>query len=178
MAASNVVATHDSLVNNGEHRRFSLRQQHQRSSKDQPDYVGLMNNGNINNTGQSGSNHQYSRQAQQSTGEQLTARQLSAASLNNLHMNQRQQQRQMASSFRAASSASTMKGSYNVVNQHYSRLSFLNLFGLLGKSSQKKQIDRVSNIQQHIRAIRHAENLDRQTHFRRSQGKLNKLDKA
>jgi hypothetical protein len=40
------------------------------------------------------------------------------------------------------------------------------------RRSQRKESDKTATIQQHLRAIRHAENLDRQTHFRRSQGEL------
>lgn len=46
---------------------------------------------------------------------------------------------------------------------------FLSIFS---RRSRRKEFDKASSIQQHLRAIRHAENLDRQTHFRRSQGKL------
>lgn len=45
------------------------------------------------------------------------------------------------------------------------------LYGLFARRSRRKEFDKASSIQQHLRAIRHAENLDRQTHFRRSQGK-------
>lgn len=38
------------------------------------------------------------------------------------------------------------------------------------RRSRRKESDKTATIQQHLRAIRHAENLDRQTHFRRSQG--------
>lgn len=44
------------------------------------------------------------------------------------------------------------------------------------RRSRRKESDKASSIQQHLRAIRHAENLDRQTHFRRSQGKLSWLE--
>ena len=44
------------------------------------------------------------------------------------------------------------------------------------RRSRRKESDKTAVIQQHLRAIRHAENLDRQTHFRRSQGELIDLE--
>ena len=45
------------------------------------------------------------------------------------------------------------------------------LVSMFSRRSRRKQFDKTLSIQQHLRAIRHAENLDRKTHFRRSQGK-------
>lgn len=50
-------------------------------------------------------------------------------------------------------------------------IGFFGIYNLFARRSRRKEFDKASSIQQHLRAIRHAENLDRQTHFRRSQGK-------
>lgn len=46
------------------------------------------------------------------------------------------------------------------------------VWSAFARRSQRKESDKTAIIQQHLRAIRHAENLDRQTHFRRSQGEF------
>lgn len=58
--------------------------------------------------------------------------------------------------------------------QHHDRVPICSaileaVVGLFSRRSKRRDSDKVSSIQQHLRAIRHAENLDRQTHFRRSQ---------
>ncbi|KAG9509397.1 Metabotropic glutamate receptor 5, partial [Fragariocoptes setiger] len=81
---------------------------------------------------------------------------------------QQQEGREFANSTRAAAARATARGSHAE-----SRLG--TLVALLGGRSrqQKKRIDRASNIEQHLKAIRRAEMLDRQTHtnFRRSRGR-------
>lgn len=67
---------------------------------------------------------------------------------------QQQQQKQMSST----------KGGFGSMLDRF--------FYVFARRSRRKESDKASSIQQHLRAIRHAENLDRQTHFRHSRGKF------
>lgn len=103
---------------------------------------------------------------------------------NSLPNENEQQQQQQATDWVAASASGSSKlqvnntGTNGPTNNNSSSSPVLLVRSLLAaflsvfsRRSRRKEFDKASSIQQHLRAIRHAENLDRQTHFRRSQGK-------
>lgn len=61
---------------------------------------------------------------------------------------------------------------HNISPGTFVRSLLVGFLSIFSRRSRRKEFDKASSIQQHLRAIRHAENLDRQTHFRRSQGKF------